>query len=231
MNLMVFLNVSTERANLMKAVHGYWCNTRTFPTRCHDCGAKVFYFSCDCGSRVFFDRLGKPWQPHRCAERGYGQGWLKLELGSQIIPIDKFHETIEREYRENVQQETENGRHNQTSWTLRQDPHAHNCRTTKQGVIKELIWDADIFKKAGVTASFGIAMLGKYAKGKLAQITIHTGALAEGAADNSSYTFFVGESVVKRLKLIKDDFVTAKLRGIVLSARHPIWVCDKLTGL
>ena len=50
----------------MIAVHGTICNTKTFPTKCPRCGAGVFYFSCDCGSRVFFDEPGDPWPIHDC---------------------------------------------------------------------------------------------------------------------------------------------------------------------
>ena len=50
----------------MIAVHGTICNTKTFPMKCPRCGAGVFYFSCDCGSRVFFDELGEPWPVHDC---------------------------------------------------------------------------------------------------------------------------------------------------------------------
>ena len=38
--------------------HGVDCRTRTFPTKCKDCGDEVFYFSCTCGSKVFFEELG-----------------------------------------------------------------------------------------------------------------------------------------------------------------------------
>jgi hypothetical protein len=46
--------------------HGLWCNTQIKPTRCKDCLAKVFYFSCDHGSKVLFDQLGEPWPKHQC---------------------------------------------------------------------------------------------------------------------------------------------------------------------
>ena len=35
--------------------HGDRCNTKTYPTRCKYCQKRVFYFSCDHGSKVFFD--------------------------------------------------------------------------------------------------------------------------------------------------------------------------------
>jgi hypothetical protein len=36
-------------------------------TNCPDCGDGVFFFSCTCGSRIFFDSVGPPWPLH--AER------------------------------------------------------------------------------------------------------------------------------------------------------------------
>ena len=50
----------------MFPTHGYWCNTRTFPTVCRYCGNSVFYHQCDCGSKVFFNSLGSPWPVHNC---------------------------------------------------------------------------------------------------------------------------------------------------------------------
>lgn len=52
----------------MYAVHGYLCNTKTFPLTCKDCGDRIFFFQCDCGSRALFDDLGPPWPQHRCGD-------------------------------------------------------------------------------------------------------------------------------------------------------------------
>ena len=48
------------------AIHGHWCNTRTYPTQCQSCKSQVFFFQCDHESRVFFDYLGHPWPIHEC---------------------------------------------------------------------------------------------------------------------------------------------------------------------
>ena len=48
------------------AIHGWWCNTKTYPTRCPTCNKPVFYFSCNCGCSVFFNKLGQPWPIHSC---------------------------------------------------------------------------------------------------------------------------------------------------------------------
>lgn len=34
-------------------------------TRCPDCRAAVYFFSCNCGSKVFFNLAQPPWDPHR----------------------------------------------------------------------------------------------------------------------------------------------------------------------
>ena len=50
----------------MLAIHGYWCGATTRPGGCPSCGSPIFYFSCECGSKVFFDDLGGEWPKHRC---------------------------------------------------------------------------------------------------------------------------------------------------------------------
>lgn len=49
-----------------EAVHGPWCGARTWPTQCPTCSEPVFFFMCNCGSKVFFDSLGDPWPRHDC---------------------------------------------------------------------------------------------------------------------------------------------------------------------
>lgn len=59
----------------------------TFPTRCKICRRKVFYYSNDCGSRVFFDKLGPPWPKHDCeyqdmldSLKWYAENWRESGL-------------------------------------------------------------------------------------------------------------------------------------------------------
>ena len=47
-------------------IHGLHCKTNTFPLNCRYCGERIFFFSCDCGSRVLFDVLGDGWPLHDC---------------------------------------------------------------------------------------------------------------------------------------------------------------------
>lgn len=45
--------------------HSPSCRTWSYKTACPDCKKPVFFFSCNCGSRIFFDLLGPPWPEHR----------------------------------------------------------------------------------------------------------------------------------------------------------------------
>ena len=227
----------------MATVHGPWCRTRTFPTVCKYCAEHVFYFSCDCGSALFFDELGTPWPIHQCGK--FVQNATLSRLGQENLSgtvlsylDDKKTEAIaqlierniERNYVDAIKQATcvQELSPKQSSWIVRQDPY-HNCKTSEQGIITEIIWNAKIVTKAGLAAgSLGISMLGTYAEIPLVQITIHTAALAEDESENFSFTFFVEESVAKELSIFKGHFVFAELRGIVISSKYPIWVCEQL---
>ncbi|MHA1793590.1 MAG: hypothetical protein ACTSVI_13155 [Promethearchaeota archaeon] len=56
----------------MKYVHGSWCRIRSFPTTCKNCGAKVLYWECTHGSKVFFefDKYGRLLGKHKCPKSG-----------------------------------------------------------------------------------------------------------------------------------------------------------------
>ena len=48
--------------------HGPHCRTvACYQSTCKECRQEVYYWSCNCGSQVLFDRLGEPWPLHVCA--------------------------------------------------------------------------------------------------------------------------------------------------------------------
>ena len=71
--------------------HGIGCRTRTFPTKCKNCGDKVFYFACSCGSKVFFDELGWPWNEHDCdfskSDREWAQSRPRKKDGAGGVQV------------------------------------------------------------------------------------------------------------------------------------------------
>ena len=52
-------------------------DSKTYPTQCPSCGEAVFYYEkkhpSGRVSKVFFQRLGKPWERHDCRERFRGR--------------------------------------------------------------------------------------------------------------------------------------------------------------
>ena len=94
--------------------HGPECATRTYKTRCSECGKPVFFFSCSCQSAVFFDNLGHPWPEHDCSwgERHYSdlraQGRSARDARFQILTDASYHgrsipdhvaESMERDFK------------------------------------------------------------------------------------------------------------------------------------
>jgi len=50
------------------ASHGPWCGSKTVPMRCAYCHATIFWFTCEHGCSVLFDRIGGDWPKHLCFE-------------------------------------------------------------------------------------------------------------------------------------------------------------------
>ena len=182
--------------------HGPWCATRTFGTKCPDCDAAVFYFTCNHGSRVFFDALGWPWPEHRhrwqsfeqqrdSALRAIGKRATERYLAQQMMigTVDnRYGRRIARAYRETA--ERSGTPHRAPRETLREDPYA-GVKTVEVGVVRALILEVDVYAKLGTPATnIAAAALGELGAGAYAQVTVHTGALGE--RDDYSYTFFVG---------------------------------------
>lgn len=72
--------------------HMSGCSTVTFRTACRDCGAPVYYFSCNCGSKVFFDSLGGAWPLHGDSCLPY---LVRLNLEEGHHSIDEIHTLVE----------------------------------------------------------------------------------------------------------------------------------------
>src|SRR5207245_2491852 len=103
------------------AVHGSWCGARTYPTRCRYCGQKVFYFECNCGSKVFFAELGGIWPEHRCLEllkTTYGKAFVQRGMALQRRkPLPSSRRTsMEKGKKKSVKKQFENRRGSEVAW-------------------------------------------------------------------------------------------------------------------
>jgi hypothetical protein len=68
------------------------CATKTWPTTCDYCGGAVFYFSCNCGSRVFFDALGEPWPQHFDSCLGHK---IRVLRDAEGLSLDAVQQLVE----------------------------------------------------------------------------------------------------------------------------------------
>ncbi|WP_157939500.1 hypothetical protein [Gracilimonas amylolytica] len=70
---------------------------------CPECGASVFYYENEHGSKVFFDALGPPWPKHPCTDNGSTQ---ESKTGS--IRSSKSKDVWKRFYTTSLRSETKN---------------------------------------------------------------------------------------------------------------------------
>ncbi len=235
----------------MSTRHGWWCGARTYPLTCKYCGSAIFHFSCDCGCSVLFEALGSPWPVHRCLDQS-DLGEMRLVPAAQdvreilsgtiasTLSDEDWHKlsrqidaSIDSDYVRSVQSAAKRmtRRPDRSATTVRQDPY-HDCHTTERGIVRELVPSADIIRKAGLPeGSLGVSALGSWARDNLAQLTIHTGALATDDSENCSFTFFVREAWLDDAGVAKGSLVMVALRGIVLKSTHPVWVCERLQDI
>ena len=196
--------------------------SRTIPTRCRFCGAKVFYYEDEFGSKVFFDELGPPWPKHSCAEY---EAFLLQQAVSQpstsrpVVPPEE--DTI----------------HILEAWDKRRrqayKPPIRAVHPTLErpvfdlGIVRELIPKVDLFRKLDIPRQNLIALklLGGLASKEWAQLTIHTDDLRD--KNLASYTMLVEKPLLDELNPAIGDLVAFEAHGYEVLDRT-FWVCELL---
>lgn len=213
------------------ATHGPWCNSRTYPTRCKYCGEPVFFFTCDCGSKVFFDELGWPWPEHRCIQylaAQYGKEFVERAMSVQMMLPGRSatDHRIASSYAEVVRQCHEAPKPPRPR-IVRCDP-SESQMICDTGIVREIISQVDVFKKMDVPddSVIGVQILGPLTRDKFGQLTIHTGDLAH--EDAESYTCFVNQGLLRSAGIIRGDVVSFELRTLSIPGRRIVWLCERL---
>lgn len=191
--------------------HGWWCNARTYPTRCRDCGAKVFYFSCDCGSKVFFDSLGWPWPIHDCT----------------TSILEQVEISIQQEYAQRIAEREERRRR---GWEIpiKACQPQQGEDVVEIGVVREIVDNIDVFRKFDLPpdSPIAIGMLGNLSNSTFTQVTLHVADL--GSESTSSYTFLVEENTWCRLQAKHGDLLFFTLIGRAIPGRDAFWLCTEI---
>jgi hypothetical protein len=205
--------------------HGYWCNARTFPMRCRYCRTDVFFFRCDCGSKVFFEELGYPWTIHNCLDRWiaeYGPEFVGRAMARRMMSGRSLGSAIQREYAERVDAGQQQRR--TTHRVVRTDPIRKESKVSELGVLRELIPRANPYKQLDIArhSLIGRALLGKLGGSDVGQVTIHVGDLA--TEDVKSFTMFVVSARAALAGLERGDVVEFSAAAFALPGRKPVWI-------
>lgn len=73
--------------------HDITCRTRANQIICPDCKEKVWFFSCSCGTKVFFNDLGFPWEKHNCREFQIRE-ILEFITGIEYMTVEEVYNLI-----------------------------------------------------------------------------------------------------------------------------------------
>lgn len=57
---------------------------------CPVCGASVFFYQNEFGSRVYFDELGPPWPKHPCTDQSHGRKARSERIEPALRPEDEY---------------------------------------------------------------------------------------------------------------------------------------------
>lgn len=215
----------------MVPTHGWRCNTTTWPTKCPRCREPVFFFSCSCGSRVFFDELGDPWPIHDCDTswtRSFvrfrdDRGAITVEIGEGLTisrPPDGF--SVDDSLIQRARRSRQQPQRDPIEAVL---PQRHGEVRSIVGILRELDKRANLrssldLPDTGITGAF----LGPISGQRAGRVTIHTPPQQEGAPIGS-YTAWVPSDLLNVPHNTRGVMVSAELSALIIPGRHAIWFC------
>ncbi len=160
----------------MMPIHGPWCSSTTWKTRCLGCGEPVFFFQCNCGSRVLFDELGRPWPIHDCetswtrrlVRRRDATGGISVEISEGVTAYRPPDGAID----ESVAQAARR-RQNKPDPIVRMEP-KDDTDVQIVGVLREKRIDVDVYRSLGLPqTSMSAGFLGVLATDNWSRVTLH----------------------------------------------------------
>lgn len=214
----------------MGPVHGAWCNAKTWPTKCPGCNSDVFFFHCDCGSKVFFDSLGDPWPIHDCAT-SWTKNLVRYKDGGGGITVQiRDGITVRRPPEDFAVEGTIISRARglkQKNWVspiVSVKPDGAHGNITIIGVVREKDGGADIFRSLNLRAESPLVMasLKELGAGRNWRITVHEPSSSENV--QHSYTIWVPSLIVDKRCTIGMT-VEVGISPLSVLGHAPIWRC------
>lgn len=216
--------------------HGEDCKSLTIPTRCTTCGDSVYFFKCECGSRVFFDSLGHPWPIHRCflnwgrslrRSRDSTNSTLTVEINQNVKAVRKIETNQAASFFDletTAITRTEELWGDISSHIQRRDPKsAEHIIEDLIGVIESIDRDVDVFKKLNQRRSqFNSAFLGCIGIGKWGRLTM----LVPDGDCLGSYTAWIQSELTRGLSM-KQCVCIRLCTQAILHQDHQ-WIVDEI---
>ncbi len=202
--------------------------TKTYPTNCPECASPVWFFSCSCGSKIFFEELGHPWEQHVC--RKY---LLSLEISlikdSERLSDEEIYKiitNIEKKRGHSVDDGTMEiledilGKRKYLFSATEVEP---STATEFAGRVMELNNPINIFKKLAYDATnqLSIRLLGKIGETKWAMVKVRGN--PDGRNHALEYSIYVRESYLKLYPIRQGQYII----GVLDVLKHPkglMWV-------
>ncbi len=213
-----------------EAMHGEWCHATTWRARCRYCQREVFYFTCDHGCKVFFDRLGPPWPLHECREYlatvvGREQLERYMRRTGSYDPADRATSLrLDAVYGERMARSAKRP----TFQTVRVEA-APEAQASGLGVVRHMQPCSDVaaWLGAATAGTLGLALMGELARGVWCQVTVVTGDVS--AADLKSYTGLVKAKWAQAIG--PGDLVVFQASAFVCPGLRATWVFDDLSAV
>jgi len=213
------------------AVHGLWCGARAWPTNCPTCGHPVFFFMCDCGSKVFFDELGEPWPRHDCDTswtRGIrrttdstGRVTAHLSSGVSVTrPPDEF--SVDESV---IVRARPVGGRRRPEPIIAVEPDRDAVQEIT-GVLRELTRNAKPLKAFGLDEStIGYGLLGIIGAQPVGRITVHTP--DANSPQLLSYTAWVPTALIDEPRIERAVTVSLVVQSVPIVGKGHAWYCPE----
>ena len=207
------------------------CETAIWRTRCPDCGDIVYFFSCTCGSRVFFDLNRPPWNPHedRCVP--YNVRYLREVKGFSSTHIRRLIEeraTLrnipipEGIYQQLIAQEN---REKGKVTVVDVLPNEEECFIVGQIISVNQV---NFFRRLNYTNNhMGRALLGKLVDQSYVEIAIRED-LDEETCLCYQFKFFIPLISFKQSRLMQNSRAVITLKPRTMPDGQQIWLADEI---
>ena len=202
------------------------CETRIWRTYCPDCHKRVWFFSCTCGSKVFFDGKGFPWPEHKNScpiynirlmiQDGVPAAQIRALLESEAkargtkVPIDirNYLDQNDRSGRVYIQHEL---------------PSDEPCEI--EGIVR-LMNQINVYKRFGLDENLITRkILGELALQPFIEITVRERQIGSKRV-LSEWTFLIPSSEVNHKSFHTGAVMRATLRSREVIDEDPVWFAD-----